>query len=263
MQIDWFTVIAQVINFLVLVLLLKRFLYRPIIEAMERREQLIADRLHSADEKVAEAENVTQTFQARILDLEDRKEAILDEARQQVHTQRVEELEQLRQEVADTRTLWHEEVESEKNAFLREARKSIGNQACTIAHKVLQELASAELEKELISLFLKRLLQMEGDKRAELAAALIEQQGAIEVATSFEVESELQQSINSSLAEISGTAIETQYVRSDDLICGIALHLPAHKIVWSIDEYLGDLEASLSNVLTTPITEQAISGEGA
>ncbi|MFQ3186924.1 MAG: F-type H+-transporting ATPase subunit b, partial [Marinomonas primoryensis] len=53
MLIDWFTVIAQLINFLVLVWLLKRFLYRPILNAIDAREKRIADELADADEKRA------------------------------------------------------------------------------------------------------------------------------------------------------------------------------------------------------------------
>jgi len=257
MHIDWFTVTAQVVNFLVLVYLLKRFLYGPIIDAMERREQLIAERLHSADEKVLHADSITQSYQQLISELEERKQAILDEAKQQVHTQRIQELEALRKEIADTRTRWHEDVEFEKQAFLREARKGIGNQACNIAHKVLQELAGEELEQELIKLFLKRLKQMDEPERADLAAALREQKEAIEVATSFEVGRELQQEINAGLAELAGNPIETQFVRSDDLLCGIALQLPAHKIVWSIDDYLGHLEQALENQLATPGDSQS------
>ena len=44
MLIDWFTVLAQIINFLILIYLLKRFLYGPIIRAMEEREKkMVAD----------------------------------------------------------------------------------------------------------------------------------------------------------------------------------------------------------------------------
>jgi F-type H+-transporting ATPase subunit b len=262
MQVDWFTVIAQVVNFLVLVYLLKRFLYGPIVEAMARREQLIADRLHAADDKATEAEHVTESYQTQILELEERKEAILDEAKQQVHTQRVQEMEELRKEIAETRTRWHEEVEYEKDAFLREARKGIGSQACDIAHKVLQELAGAELEQELIRMFLKRLRQMDEVERSNLATALLEQKEAIEVATSFDVDSDLQQEITTVLADLSGVAIETRFTRSDELLCGIALKLPAHKIVWSIDDYLDKLEQSLTNVLATPAASQAQGSEG-
>ena len=45
MQVDWITTIAQIINFLVLVYLLKRFLYGPIVSAMIHREAHIAERV--------------------------------------------------------------------------------------------------------------------------------------------------------------------------------------------------------------------------
>ncbi len=53
---DWFTVVAQIINFLILVALLKRFLYGPIIRAMDRREAEIASRMDAASDKTADAE---------------------------------------------------------------------------------------------------------------------------------------------------------------------------------------------------------------
>ena len=51
MKINWFTVIAQVINFLMLVWLLKKFLYKPILDAVNEREKKITDQLKDADDK--------------------------------------------------------------------------------------------------------------------------------------------------------------------------------------------------------------------
>jgi len=48
MEINWFTVIAQIVNFLILVWLLKRFLYKPVLKAIAEREQKIASRLDAA-----------------------------------------------------------------------------------------------------------------------------------------------------------------------------------------------------------------------
>ena len=45
MLIDWFTIIAQALNFLILAWLLKRFLYRPVLNALDEREKLIASEL--------------------------------------------------------------------------------------------------------------------------------------------------------------------------------------------------------------------------
>ncbi len=55
MLIDWFTVVAQALNFLILVWLLKRFLYKPILDALDAREKRIAGKLADADAKQLEA----------------------------------------------------------------------------------------------------------------------------------------------------------------------------------------------------------------
>ena len=55
MSIDWITVAAQVANFLVLVWLLKRFLYRPILDGIDAREAEIAGRMQVAERARAEA----------------------------------------------------------------------------------------------------------------------------------------------------------------------------------------------------------------
>ena len=56
MLIDWFTVGAQALNFIILVWLLKRFLYKPILNAVDAREKRIAAELADADAKKAEAQ---------------------------------------------------------------------------------------------------------------------------------------------------------------------------------------------------------------
>lgn len=60
MQIDYFTFAAQIINFLVLVFLLRHFLYRPVIRSMKEREQKISDQLKDAEEKRIQADQLAE-----------------------------------------------------------------------------------------------------------------------------------------------------------------------------------------------------------
>ena len=64
MLVDWFTVAAQVVNFVILVWLLKRFLYQPILHAIDAREQRIALSLADAAAKEAEARTRRSTSSA-------------------------------------------------------------------------------------------------------------------------------------------------------------------------------------------------------
>jgi F-type H+-transporting ATPase subunit b len=65
MLIDWFTVCAQALNFLILVWLMKRFLYKPILHAIDAREKLIAAELADAAKKKAEAQKERDEFPAQ------------------------------------------------------------------------------------------------------------------------------------------------------------------------------------------------------
>src|SRR5664279_6224779 len=65
MLIDWFTVGAQVINFLILIWLMKRYLYQPILHAIDARETRIAAELSDADAKRAEAQKERDEFEQK------------------------------------------------------------------------------------------------------------------------------------------------------------------------------------------------------
>ena len=80
MLIDWFTVGAQVVNFLILVWLLKRFLYRPILDAIDAREKRIARELADADATKAEAQKERDEFRHKNEAFEQQRTALMNKA---------------------------------------------------------------------------------------------------------------------------------------------------------------------------------------
>ncbi len=101
MLIDWFTVGAQALNFLILVWLMKRFLYQPILEAIDEREQRIAAELADADAKKAEAKQERDEFQHKNTEFDQQRAALLSQATDEVNTERQRLLDEARQ-AADT-----------------------------------------------------------------------------------------------------------------------------------------------------------------
>ena len=80
MLIDWFTVGAQALNFIILVWLLKRFLYKPILDAIDAREKRIAAELADADAKKAEAKKERDEFQHKNEEFDEQRAALLRKA---------------------------------------------------------------------------------------------------------------------------------------------------------------------------------------
>src|SRR5450759_2196577 len=80
MLIDWFTVIAQAVNFLILVWLMKRFLYKPILNAVDAREKRIAAELADAYAKKVEAQKERDEFQHKNDELDQQRATLLSKA---------------------------------------------------------------------------------------------------------------------------------------------------------------------------------------
>jgi F-type H+-transporting ATPase subunit b len=78
--IDWFTVGAQALNFLILVWLMKRFLYKPVLAAIDVREKRIAKEIADADAKKADAQKEHDEFQHKNEEFDQQRAALLSKA---------------------------------------------------------------------------------------------------------------------------------------------------------------------------------------
>jgi F-type H+-transporting ATPase subunit b len=81
MLIDWFTVVAQIVNFVILLWLMKRFLYQPILSAIDARESRIAAELSEAATKLAEAEAKREVFQRKNDEIDHQRSEVCCETR--------------------------------------------------------------------------------------------------------------------------------------------------------------------------------------
>lgn len=157
MLIDWFTVVAQAVNFLILAWLLKHFLYAPVMEAMQTRRERIAKELEEADAKRLQAEARAGELSVRSAELEQQAGAMLEQARKDADERREQWLSEAKADVEEHRRAWFEEVERERVGLSGRLRMRMAGQAVALAEKVLRDLAGEDLERHTLEYFLKRL----------------------------------------------------------------------------------------------------------
>jgi F-type H+-transporting ATPase subunit b len=245
MTFDWFTFVAQIINFLVLVALLKRFLYGPIITAMQKREDEIAASQAEVAEHRRQAVQQTQSYRQKIDTLERRRQEKLDETEQEVNQLRKAMLAEARDTVDRRRDDWMQTVDREKDALARLLRHRACKEVVSTARRALEELADVDLEERIIIRFLERIEQMNEDERREIQAAMSRNGDAVTVRTSFEVAQSLQQRIEKTLAERLQIDRDVNFHTSGDVVCGIELQVSGNKVAWSVDEFLSSMEEEL------------------
>lgn len=241
MDINWITVSAQVVNFLILVWLLKRFLYQPIIRAMDTREQKIRNRMEEADVREQQAMQVKQTYEEKLSDFQKEREELLEDARREGRQIRSEMLDQAREEVARMRGDWMREVREEKMAFIDGLRHQSLEVVETVIRKALQDLADEQLEGRIAHIFIRELHEMDEES---LEALGLSAEPAI-IATSFELDPAQRGSLTRAIHELVGTDLAVNYARTPELICGIELTCESQRISWNLSDYLEELAASI------------------
>ena len=244
MQIDWFTFTAQIVNFLVLVWLLKRFLYRPVLDAIDGREQAIADRLAVAEQRETEAEQTRESFEQQQADLSHLKESLLADAQQQADEWRTQRMNEMRAELDAARESWQQSLQREQGQFLDELKQRSIGEVQELTRHVLHELADQRLEEQVIQIFLTRLDEEQSDEQRFTS----ENDRPAIVRTAFPLTDDDQAALTDEVRRSTGAA-NVRFEVDPNLICGIELVADDHKLQWSVDGYLDTLQHSIQSAL--------------
>jgi F-type H+-transporting ATPase subunit b len=244
-QIDLFTFLAQIVNFLALVALLRYFLYRRIVKAMDERKRRISERMDEAESKKKEAEEKAASYEEKQKQLQKEKENVLQRARDEAEAKRKELVKEARQDVEHDRKKWEEGMYRQRGSFMDELRNRAGEQVCSISRKVLRELADEELESHAVKIFLKRLGSLSDSEKNDLLENGRESKKMV-LRSAFDLPKKLKSEVEDALADIDLEKTGLDFKKAEDLICGIELEFGGRKIAWSIDSYLELLEQRIS-----------------
>ncbi len=248
MLIDWFTVIAQIVNFLILVWLLKHFLYKPIIHAIDVREKRISGEFAAAAAKEAEAKNQLDDLRHKNETFENQRDGLLKQATADARAERQKLLDEARTEADRLRSKRQETLEDEERALAKEIMHRIEQEVFAVARKTLTDLAEAKLEKSIIDLFIHRLHDLNSEARALIAEDLKSSSPAI-VRSGFELPQSQRSAIGDALGEVFACKSQIQFETAPYLVSGIEFSTNGHRIAWNIADYLESLEEHVSNVL--------------
>ena len=249
MLIDWFTVAAQSINFLLLVWLLKRFLYQPILSAMDAREQRIARQLQDAEAQKHEAEGQSRGLRAANEEFERQKQALLDQAKAEAEATRERLTEEARAEIEARRLRWRESLREEENALQAEITSCVQEEIMAISRHALHDLAGIELEQQIAAAFVCRLKKLDDHEREHLASDVKISEKPMMIRSAFDLPPAIRLEIESVVREVLGPHLTVGYERVPGLIAGVELSSGGRKISWSISGYLSALEKRLRGVI--------------
>lgn len=258
MEINWFTVVAQVLNFFILVWLLRRYLYTPILKAIDDRERNISARLNDADVKKATAKKEQDDFHQKNVDFDQQKKDRMKKVVSETAAEREKLLNQARLDAESLAKLLATAAKEQQHHQHLELTRKIKEEVFAISRNVLADLATVELEEPLIHAFIKRLKALKGKELNAFKAAFEESSDSITVCSAFALPQQLQKELNQVIDDVLSTSTSVRFESTPAVIGGIELRTHEYKLAWSVSEYLRGFEEIVSQTDTPVLKKQNV-----
>jgi len=252
MLIDWFTVCAQALNFLILAWLMKRFLYKPVLDAIGAREKLIAAELADAAAKKAEAQKDRDEFQHKNEDFDQQRSALWSKATDEAKAEHERLLDEARKAADALSAKRQETLKNDAHNLDQAIARRTRQEVFAITRKALADLATASLEERMGEVFTRRLRELNGEAKTCLAEALRTSSDPALVRSTFEVPAEQRAAIQNSLNETFSAEVRVRFETAPDLVGGIELTANGEKVAWSIADYLTSMERGVGELIDSP-----------
>jgi F-type H+-transporting ATPase subunit b len=237
MLIDWFTVGAQVVNFAVLVWLMKRFLYRPVLNAIEKRRREIASALAEAEADKEEARREREEYRRKNEELERQRTALLEGARQEAGEERARLLDEARGDVEELRASHREALRLEMQQQEDEIASLVRAEVLAIVDKALADLAGSSLDQRIGEVFCRRLRELDAGTREKLSV----------VRSAFRISDTVQKKLLETLSEF--VPAEVVFLTDPDMVGGFEIMFGERKLSWNIASYLEGLRGRIDEML--------------
>ena len=243
MELNWSTFLLEIINFLVLVWILKHFLYRPVLSALEKRRAEIEQNLNEANNHHTKAIELEQQYKKRLDDWALEKQQLKDTLQQEIQADKKQRLELLDTELASERKKTEVVTQRHLAESLRQYQQRSHEQGAKFATKILTAVASGELECRLFDLLINTFDELDDDRQMTLVNACKKSSESITVTSAYTLSESQQQQLELKLNILCEQPVKIDYVQDSQLMAGLRILIGASVLSINLkDELSGFVE---------------------
>lgn len=226
MGFDWTTFTLEIINFLILVWILQRFLYRPILDVIAKRRAGIEKTLADARHIESEASELKQQNERRLAQWGEEKEAAQSRLLEELAAQREHKMAALETSIAEERERRRVLEERRQRDFQRDLEEQGIAQGAAFSAKFLARTATPELEARLYALLLEDLRSLRAEDRTALVnAAAAAAKLKISVQSAYAFDPGKRAELARVLAEVVGKTLPVEYLENPELVAGFLVSI--------------------------------------
>ena len=244
MKVDILTYLFEIINFFVLLWILKKLLYNPIISVLKKRKNYIDENIRKAEEAESRYKRLQKEYEELLKEIEETKKSRLAEITQEIEKEREKMYENMRKELDAERQKFLESLEAHKREVLTEIREETVKTSIELVSKILHSFADKHLHKKLLDLAIEGIKNINPEERDNLAEELKEHP-IVYVETAYSLDEKDISKIKNAIQETLGVEVQINQTEKKDLIAGVKLHIASKLIDVSLEGQLSAFETLL------------------
>ena len=225
MELDWTTFLLEIVNFLILVWILKRFLYKPVMTIIDQRRAGIQKKMDEASALHTEAESLKNQYRERLTKWEEEKNDLRNTLHKEIETERKHLMEQLNKSLDDERNKAQILIERRANEEFINKEKLALQQGTLFCSRLLAHLAGPELENAIVQLILEELDKLSTEQQQLLKAACKKETEPVKIFSAYELSTANREHIENALHRKIAGGIQVEYRLDASLISGLRIQI--------------------------------------
>jgi F-type H+-transporting ATPase subunit b len=243
LELNWSTFLLEIFNFLVLVWILKHFLYRPVLNLIARRRAAIEDQLGEAKQLHADADTLKEHYENRLVDWEQERQKAMENLMRELEENRLHALDELKAELAQEEEKLRVARSRQDKQAVRAIETRALQQGAEFASRLLAEAAGPELENRLFDLLLDDLSVLSADQISVLNNGWGDSPERILVTSAFPLSEDKCHRLEDILTRITGLSAPVHFEQDANLLAGLNITIGAWVLQLNVrDELQGFIE---------------------
>jgi F-type H+-transporting ATPase subunit b len=227
LELNWSTFVLEIINFLILVWVLKRFFYEPVLDVIAKRRETIDKKIAEAQQLNKQAIELKREYKNRLSNWEKEKQRAKDILKQKLNSERTRQLKIIKKDLILEKEKNKNAIERRRIESIRQIEHEALKQSTKFASKFLASLSGPELEARLIKLTVNNLKKLDKNKKNSLKNRWGENPNTVAIDSAYPLTDVQKKQLEDTINEIAGKPITAAYSQNPDLLAGLLIKIDA------------------------------------
>jgi len=249
-NINWSTLVLQILNFVVMALILTRFFFKPVIQTLDERSKRVTSALDEAEKREQQAHEAQAQYEKLLTEAQEQVLAMNQRAQEELQETRQRILAEAREEILTMRAKTEAELEEARQQAIAQHRHELGRLATTLSGRLMRQAGGEQFQRSSMLEFLKRLSSFPKDDYQRALASVQAETVQVQIVSAGDLDEDTRSQIESQLSEILDRSMEVSFKRDPSLLGGATMRLGDVVVDGSLagqlqtlsERYLADVE---------------------